>query len=110
MLKKRFAWVPLLLLFLAYGAGAQSQAVWIDVRTPVEHALDSIDGDIRISHGDIVEEVAQRYPDRSTEIHLYCASGGRAGQAAEALKAAGYTNVSNAGGIDDARRARGLLP
>jgi len=108
MLKKPFAWLPLLLLLLVYGASAQPEAVWIDVRTPVEHALDSIDGDIRISHGDIVEEVTQLYPDKNTEIHLYCMSGGRAGKAAEALKEAGYTNVSNAGGIDDARKARGL--
>jgi len=100
--------MPLLFLVLAHGALAQGQAVWIDVRTPVEHALDSIEGDMRISQGDIVPEVTKLYPDKNTEIHLYCGSGKRAGQAAEALEQAGYTNVSNAGGIDDARKARGL--
>lgn len=70
--------------------------------------IDNIEGDIRIPHDDIVEGVSEQYPDKSTEIQLYCHSGGRAGQAADALKAAGYTNVANAGGIDDARETRGL--
>jgi len=105
---KQLAWVLLVLLSMMHGALAQPEAVWIDVRSPVEHALDSIAGDARISGDDIVEEVEARYPDRATEIHLYCGSGRRAGAAAQALQQAGYTNVSNAGGIDDARKARGL--
>jgi phage shock protein E len=48
------------------------------------------------------------FPDKTTEIHLYCRSGGRAGRAMNALEDAGYTNVSNAGGIEDAREARAL--
>ena len=38
---------------------------------------------------------------RDTPIVLYCASGARSGQAARLLKAAGFTNVVNAGGLDD---------
>jgi phage shock protein E len=100
--------MSLLFVVLVHGALAQAKAVWIDVRTPDEHALDSIEGDMRISQDDIVAEVTKLYPDKNTEIHLYCGSGRRAGRAAEALEQAGYTNVSNAGGIDDARSARGL--
>jgi phage shock protein E len=85
-----------------------AKTVWIDVRSSVEHSIDSIEGDVRISHEDVVHEVTELYPDTSTEIHLYCRSGGRAGKAMSALKEAGYTNVSNAGGIDDARKERGL--
>lgn len=87
---------------------AEAEVVWIDVRTSLEHAVDSIEGDPRIPHDEIVAGIADLYPDKSTEIHLYCRSGGRAGKAVAALQSAGYTNVSNAGGIDDARQARGL--
>ncbi len=82
--------------------------VWIDVRTAVEHVVDRIDGDIRISHGDIVAGVTELFPDKATEIHLYCRSGARSSRALAALKASGYTNLYNAGGIDDARKARGI--
>lgn len=84
--------------------------IWIDVRSSLEHKIDNIEGDIRISHGDIVEGVNKLFPDKTTEIHLYCRSGGRAGKAMAALKRAGYTNVSNAGGIDDARKERSIEP
>ena len=83
-----------------------ADTVWVDVRTPVEHAIDNIDGDIRISHTDIVPEVEKLFPDKNTQIKLYCRSGGRAGTAAQALKEAGYTDVENIGGINKAREAR----
>ena len=85
-----------------------ADTVWIDVRTAVEHKIDNIEGDIRIPHGEIVQEVHKIFPDKGTEISLYCRSGARAGKAMSALKEAGYTNVSNMGGIDDARKERGL--
>lgn len=88
---------------------AESKPVWIDVRSAVEHTFSHIDGDIRISHTDIVPEISKLYPDKNTEIRLYCASGVRSGKAMNALLAAGYTRVSNAGGIDDARKERKLL-
>ena len=81
---------------------------WIDVRTSVEHMVDNIPGDVRISHEDIVPEVEKLYPDKATEIHLYCRSGARAGVAISKLQEAGYTDVVNAGGIDDARKERSL--
>jgi len=85
-----------------------AEAVWIDVRSAVEHSVDHIDGDVRITHGDIVEQASLLFPDKNTEIRLYCRSGGRANKAMSALKAAGYSRVSNGGGINDARRERGL--
>lgn len=108
MIAKLLRSISLLLLLLGQSTMTLADEVWIDVRTSMEHAVDSIEGDKRIPHDDIVEEVSALYPDKSTEIHLYCRSGGRAGQAADALAAAGYTNVTNAGGIDDARKTRGL--
>lgn len=103
-----FSKISLLLISISLASFSYAEAVWIDVRSSFEHMLDSIEGDVRISHGDIVEEVTEQFPDKNTEIHLYCASGGRSGNAMSALEEAGYTNLSNAGGIDDARKARGL--
>ncbi len=87
---------------------SHADAIWIDVRSAEEHEQSNIHGDIRISHTDIVPEVSRLFPDRNTEIRLYCRSGRRSGIAMSALLEAGYTNVSNAGGIDDARQAREL--
>lgn len=80
--------------------------VWIDVRSVLEHKIDNIEGDIRISHSDIVDEVSRLYPDKNTDIRLYCLSGGRAGKALSSLKHAGYNNLQNVGSIDDARKVR----
>ena len=89
-------------------AEEQADVTWIDVRSWVEHQVDSIDGDTHIHYTDIVEEVSEAFPDKSSPIRLYCAVGGRSGKAEKALKDAGYTDVVNVGGIDDARKLRGL--
>lgn len=100
----------LLIIFSALGFSAFSSAepIWIDVRTVSEYNEDHIDGDTLIPHEQIVQQVGELFPDKTSEIHLYCRSGGRAGRALSALEEAGYTNVSNAGGISDAREQRGL--
>ena len=108
MTGKKLFGIPLLLMLLAQSAMILADEVWIDVRTSMEHVVDNIEDDVRVPHDDIVAGVSEHYPDKSSEIYLYCRSGGRAGQAADALHAAGYTNVTNAGGIDDARETRGL--
>ena len=87
---------------------SQAEVVWIDVRTSLEHKFDSIDGDIRISYSEIVPEVEKLFPEKNTAIRLYCRSGSRSGTAEQALKKAGYTDVENIGGIDDARKYRDL--
>ena len=101
--------VLLLLLAVGFSSLANAEPTWIDVRSVAEHRIDSIEGDVRISHNDIVSQVNEMSVAKSTEIHLYCRSGGRAGKAMSALQEAGYTNVSNDGGINDARKKRGLI-
>ena len=95
-------------VLLLVGTAALAEEVWVDVRSSLEHKVDNIEGDPLIAHSDIVPGVQALYPDKNTPIRLYCRSGGRAGKAEEALRAAGYTNVENVGGIDDARKRRGL--
>ena len=84
-------------------------AVYIDVRTWVEHKVDHIDGDPRIHVSDIVEGVSKQYPAKDTPIRLYCRSGVRSSRATDRLKAQGYLDVQNIGGINDARKLRGLV-
>lgn len=98
----------LFFMMMCFSVVSKAETVWIDVRSAVEHSIDNIEGDARISHDDIVAGVSEIFPDKNTDIRLYCRSGNRAGKAILALKDAGYTNVSNAGGINDARRERGL--
>lgn len=91
---------------LALSSLAHADPVWIDVRSAAENEADSIQGDVLIPHTEIVESVSELFPDKDTEIYLYCRSGNRSGQATEALTQAGYTDVSNAGSIGDARKQR----
>ena len=97
-----------LLLAMCLSSFSFAEVVWIDVRSYQEYVADHIDGDMLIEQGDIVPQTMKLFPDRKTEIHLYCRSGRRANEAMRDLNAAGYSNVSNAGGINDARKARGL--
>lgn len=89
-------------------AEQKGKTVWVDVRSVVEHRIDNIEGDVRISHKNIVREVNKLFPDKDTEIRLYCRSGGRAGKAQSALIQAGYSNVLNIGSINHARLERSL--
>lgn len=87
-------------------AFAQADDVYIDVRTWLEYKVDHIDGDTRIHVSDIVDGVNEQFPDKDTPIRLYCERGVRAETALQKLKAAGYLNVKNVGGIDDVRESR----
>ena len=95
-----------LLLALLLPLSASADTVWIDVRSLPEHLIDSIEGDPRISHTEIVAGIQELYPDTNTEINLYCRSGRRAGVALAALNKAGYHNVNNVGSIENARQIR----
>ena len=89
---------------------ANTETVWIDVRTIEEYTNDHIDGDrnIPIQSMSAATIATQLGLDQDTKIGLYCASGGRAGRALIMLEEAGFTNAFNAGGISDAREQRKL--
>lgn len=72
----------------------------IDVRTPGEFAGGHYDGAKNIP----LQEIQKRCKEiggTDTAVVVYCQSGGRSAMAARALKAAGFTDVTNAGGIGD---------
>ena len=85
-----------------------AEPVWIDVRTEGEYSQNHIDGDTNIPIATIDPLQLATQFGKDAEINLYCQSGGRAGRAKEILEAAGFTNVSNVGGIDDVRELRDI--
>lgn len=75
-------------------------AILIDVRTKEEYAERKIDGSINLPLQEI-EKIAAVVPDKSSPIFLHCRSGKRSAAATNKLKAMGYTNAVNIGGIKD---------
>ena len=84
-------------------ASVPSAIVLIDVRSADEYASGHLRGAVNIPHDRITEEIGSVAADKSTPVILYCRSGRRAETALNALKSAGYENVSNYGGLEDAR-------
>lgn len=97
-------WVMTLFLALAVPAFA-GQAHWIDVRTADEYSAGHVEGAVNIPYEEITERIAEVTSSRSDQIYLYCRSGRRSGIAQEALTAAGFENVVNVGGLEEALQA-----
>lgn len=83
------------------------QAVLVDVRGDDEWRSGHAKGAIHLSVDRIM---AGELPVKGTDtkVYLYCASGGRAGMAANALKAKGFT-AENLGGLSAWRSAGGSV-
>ena len=74
--------------------------VYIDVRTPAEYAAGHYPG--AINHPvELISEGVYPHIDKDAAIILYCRSGGRAGMAQQYMAQAGFSNVSNGGGLSD---------
>ena len=80
----------------------------IDVRTPEEFAAGHLEGamNIDVEGADFAGAVSTL--DKAGTYVLYCHSGRRAGMALETMTNLGFTNLTNAGGIDAAASATGL--
>ena len=72
----------------------------VDVRTPAEFKDGAYPGAINIPLSVLPVRMSELEP-RDKPIVLYCASGTRSGQGLRLLKTAGFTDVINAGGLDD---------
>jgi len=71
----------------------------IDVREDNEWETDHADGARHMGRGVIERDIVQAFPDKSTEVILYCGGGYRSALAADMLQKMGYRNVfSMAGG------------
>jgi phage shock protein E len=72
----------------------------IDVRTPQEFATQHAEGAENIPLQYIANGVLPDY-NKDEELTLYCRSGGRSEQAKQLLEQAGFTRVTNTGGLSD---------
>src|SRR5262245_61658333 len=65
----------------------------VDVREESEYAAGHIPGAVHLGKGVIERDVEGKYPDKSTELVLYCGGGFRSALAADNLQKMGYTKV-----------------
>lgn len=77
-------------------------AVLLDVRTKEEYNDGHIEGSINIPLQNIYS-VQTAITDLDKPVFVHCLSGGRSAQATSILKAMGYKNVENIGGISSFR-------
>ncbi len=81
------------------GASASAnEPLVIDVRTPEEFQAGAFPNAINIPLDDLYARLDE-LGSKSREITLYCASGARSAYAQRGLQQAGFTNVSNGGGL-----------
>lgn len=85
-----------------------AQTVLLDVRSSAEFQEGHLEGAELLDFN--AGEVASAIPslDPNAEYLLYCRSGSRAGQALDLMVAAGFTNVTNLGSLEQAADATGL--
>ena len=76
----------------------------IDVRSLEEVKTGIIQDAIHIEWTQIDEEINNIDLTKDQPIYLYCRSGNRSEKAAVILEKIGFTNVINAGGIDEAAK------
>jgi phage shock protein E len=75
-------------------------ALVFDVRTTDEFEEEHFPNALNIPVGQIQQRIAE-FGEKNSPIVLYCASGARSAYAAKLLRSAGYTDVTNAGGLSD---------
>ena len=80
----------------------------IDVRTPEEFAEGHLDGAVNldVQSGRFDAELAALDPEG--EYFVYCRSGNRSAAAAATMAEAGFTDVTDLGGLQDAADATGI--
>jgi rhodanese-related sulfurtransferase len=82
--------------------------VVIDVRTPAEFAEGHLEGalNIDVQGAEFAAQIAEL--PTTGEFIVYCRSGNRAASAVALMEAAGFENLTNAGGLSDASASTGL--
>ena len=79
----------------------------IDVRTSEEYAAGHIEGAVNITGNDLIEGNlgALMNVEQDSPIQVYCRSGGRSEAVKAQLQVIGFSNVTNLGGMEDAKKA-----
>ena len=98
-LKKSF-----LIILLFSSLLSSNEIIVIDVRSLEEVKTGIIQDAIHIEWKQIDKKINNIDITKDQPIYLYCRSGNRSGKAAVMLEKIGFTNVINAGGIDEAAK------
>ena len=72
--------------------------VLVDVREDNEWAKGHIPNAVHMGRGIIERDIETQYPDKNTELVLYCGGGFRSALSADNLQKMGYKNVSSMDG------------
>jgi phage shock protein E len=101
----RFIWPALTLLIVLVFSPAllAAEALWIDVRSAEEYQQEHVAAAVNIPYTEINGRIDEVTGDKEALIYVYCRSGRRSGIAQSTLEEAGYTNVVNLGGLEDAQ-------
>lgn len=85
------------------------RATLVDVRTPAEYAEGHLEGAVNIDaqEAGFVARAAEELDPVGSYI-LYCRTGSRSAAAAKQLRVLGFTDVVDAGSLEEAARATGL--
>ncbi|MGB2358870.1 MAG: rhodanese-like domain-containing protein [Porticoccaceae bacterium] len=83
-------------------ASADTDPLIIDVRTTSEWSAGHLESAQHLELGLVAEHIGRLAERKDQAILVYCRSGNRSGQAKAILEELGYTNVTNAGGLEDA--------
>jgi phage shock protein E len=95
--------VVALFLLVFSSASWGGDALWIDVRSADEYNTEHVSEAVNIPHTEISGRIDEVTADKDALIYVYCRSGRRSGIAQTTLSEAGYTNVVNVGGLQDAQ-------
>lgn len=94
---------------LAHRLVEEEDALLLDVRSQSEFDAGHAEGAALVPHGEVPDRVAEIEAmvdgDKDRPIVVYCRSGHRAGIAKQSLLDAGFTRVTNVGGLDDYQSA-----
>ena len=95
--------LSLLILLVFSSATWAGEAIWIDVRSAEEYNTEHVAAATNIPYTEIGGRIGEVTGDKDALIYVYCRSGRRSGIAQGTLKEAGFTNVVNLGGLEDAQ-------
>lgn len=86
-----------------------SDTVIIDVRTPSEYAAGHLEGaqNIDVQSATFDQQIAGL--DKNASYVVYCRSGNRSAAAVAQMEAAGFTNLQDAGGLQEAAESTGIV-
>lgn len=88
--------------------GEANAPVLVDVREEYEHEMVRLGGSVHVARGALEMTIEHDYPDRDTDLLLYCSRGDRSALAAWTLTQMGYRRVASLEGGLHAWREHGL--